>query len=124
MQVDHPLIVHLDYVLSCRVIAGERRRVLARALHERPTGDVEASELAAPDPERDAALARLHTEQARFRAHASTLHARLATSRLFDSGELAALRDALVDAVATIDAAASASLRAGRDGAHLAPVRR
>jgi hypothetical protein len=122
--------MHLDYVLSCRVIAAERRRVLARMLHEpdrasglRPQAD-QASGLGPQTSGQAAAVMRLEGERARFRAHASALHARLATSRLFATGELAALRDRLVDAVAAIDAAAGIALAAGRDGAQLAAVGR
>jgi hypothetical protein len=111
--------VHLDYVLSCRVIAAERRRVLARALHEglavRALGTVSppVGRPAAP-AERVAAVTRLEIERARFRAHASALHARLVTSRLFESAELTTIRARLFDAVAAIDAAAGRAVLAGR----------
>jgi hypothetical protein len=112
--------MHLDYVLSCRVIAVERRRVLARMLHESP----DRVELGAASTVVDAAVMRVDVERTRFRAHAGALHARLATSRLFERGELAALRERLASAVAAIDAAASrvVSQSRGRDGAHLATV--
>ncbi len=113
--------MHLDYVLSCRVIAAERRRVLARMLHEPDRASGLRPQASGPG---SAAVMRLEGERARFRAHASALHVRLATSRLFATGELAELRDRLVDAVAAIDAAAGIALAAGRDGAQLATVGR
>ncbi len=91
--------------------------MLARTLHEGSLDRVETLD-------RVAAVGRLEIERARFRAHASALHARLATSRLFESGELAALRAELVDAVSAIDAAAGRTILAGRDRAHLPPIGR
>jgi hypothetical protein len=69
-------------------------------------------------------MMRLEVERTRFRAHAGALHARLATARLFATGELAELRDRLAVAVNTIDTAAGEALRVGRHGAQLAAVRR
>jgi hypothetical protein len=92
--------VHLDYVLSCRVIAEERRRVLARALHQ--------------PLERRAAVERVEAARAKFRAQASALHARLATARLFEHGELADLRARLAELVAVVDGAASALAAAAK----------
>jgi hypothetical protein len=69
-------------------------------------------------------MMRLEVERTRFRAHAGALHARLATSRLFAAGDLAELRGGLAAAIAAIDAAAGAALRAGCDGAQLAAVGR
>lgn len=92
--------MHLDYVLSCRVMAEERRRVLARALHQ--------------PHERRAAVARVEVAQAKFRAQASALHVRVATARLFEHGELADLRAQLVDAIEAVDAAATATIDAAR----------
>ena len=101
--------------------------MLARVLHEgtAPVAAPRPQRALTPAPaDRVAAVTRLEIERARFRAHASTLHARLATSRLFESGELAELRAELVDAVAAIDAAAGCAILAGRDRTHLPPIRR
>lgn len=73
--------------------------MLARALHQ--------------PLERNAAVERVEAARAKFRAQASALHARLATARLFEHGELAELRARLAELVETVDAAASATMRAG-----------
>jgi len=98
MRFDH------DTLSSRVMVAEERRRNLARALHE-------------PDP-----MEAFHAQLAIFRARASALHERLVSSRLFD---LQAMRDELEACTAKIEHAASGIERsAQRYRADLAAIRR